>query len=92
MPVDACRAMHGISETEMETAGRSLRDRVESWLAPNRAVPVRVRAQRHAAGGRCVRVEATVPNGAVEICFFRHDDGAWHLFPPDPRRVTMRIG
>lgn len=76
----------------METARMSLRDRVESWLTPNRAIPFRVHALRHTAGGRCVRIEARVPSGDVEICFFRHDDGAWHVFPPDPRRVTMRIG
>jgi hypothetical protein len=75
----------------METMRKSLRDAVERWLTPNGAIPFRVRALRRTECKRCVRVEARVPTGDVAICFFQHDDGAWHVFPPFPRRVTMRV-
>nr|WP_025597763.1 hypothetical protein [Burkholderia sp. WSM2230] len=74
----------------METMQKSLRDAVERWLTPNGAIPFRVRSLRRAECKRCVRVEARVPTGDVAICFFQHDDGAWHVFPPFPRRLTMR--
>jgi hypothetical protein len=25
----------------------------------------------------------------VAILFFRHDDGTWHVFPPEPVRLAM---
>jgi hypothetical protein len=74
----------------METVRVSLREVVERWLMPSHAVPFRVRPLRNAARGRCVRVEARAPCGNIAICFFRHDDGAWRVFPPLPRRPTMR--
>jgi hypothetical protein len=74
----------------METVRMSLREVVERWLVPGHAVPFRVRALRNAARGRCVRVEARAPCGDIAICFFRHDDGAWRVFPPLPHRPTMR--
>ncbi|TCG02618.1 hypothetical protein BZM26_00410 [Paraburkholderia strydomiana] len=77
----------------MESARRSLREVVESWLSPNRAIPVRVRLFRLSslACGRYVRVEAKAATGLVAICFFRHEDGSWCVFPPGPRRPAMRV-
>ncbi|MFD1559516.1 hypothetical protein ACFSHT_28400 [Paraburkholderia silviterrae] len=76
----------------METVRMSLREVVERWMMPNHAVPFRVRPLRNgnAARGRCVQVEARAPCGNITLCFFRHDDGAWRVFPPLPRRLTMR--
>jgi hypothetical protein len=74
----------------VETVRISLREVVERWLAPSHAVPFRVRPLRHAARGRYVRVEARAPSGDIAICFFRHDDGAWRVFPPLPHRPAMR--
>jgi hypothetical protein len=75
----------------MMSARKSLRDAVESWITPNRAIPFRVRSLHRGERLRCVRVEARDTTGDVSICFFKHDDGAWHVFPPAPRRLTMRI-
>jgi hypothetical protein len=75
----------------MMSARKSLREAVESWLPPNRAIPFRVRSLRRNECKRCVRVEAKVPTGDVAICFFQHDDGGWHVFPPDPHRLMMRV-
>jgi hypothetical protein len=77
-------------ETEMEVDRVSLREVVERWLMPNHAVPFRVRPLRNAVRGRCVRVDARAPCGDIVICFFQHDDGAWRVFPPLPRRLMMR--
>ncbi|WP_322029279.1 hypothetical protein [Paraburkholderia sp. J76] len=75
----------------METVRMSLREVVERWLMPGHAVPFRVRPLRNAGRGRCVRVEARAPRGDITICFFRHEDGIWRVFPPLPRRLTMRV-
>ncbi|MFT4067814.1 hypothetical protein [Paraburkholderia sp.] len=75
----------------MNVTRQSLRDAMERWLIPNGAIPFRVRPLRRAKYRRCVRIDAKVPTGDVAICFFQHDDGAWHVFPPLPRHVTMRV-
>jgi len=74
----------------LDTVRKSLRDVVENWLTSNRAIPFRVRSLRRTECRRCVRVEARISTGDVAICFFQHDDGAWHVFPPFPRCLTMR--
>jgi hypothetical protein len=68
----------------MEAVRTSLRVVAETWFVPNRAIPVRVRSFRKAGSrnGRYVQVEASAPTGRVKIYFFRHDDGAWRVFPP----------
>lgn len=75
----------------MNTAGMSLRSMVEKWFAPTLTTTPRVTRFSHArcAYGRYVRVEASREEGnAFELCFFRHADGAWRVFPPDPGRVN----
>jgi hypothetical protein len=73
-------------------AEKSLRLLVEKWLMPTSATPVRVtqfsRTRPH--GRRYVRVEATWLEGPVALFFFQHDDGAWRVFPPETRRLTIR--
>lgn len=75
----------------MNVTRKSLRNAIERWLTPNRAVPVRIRSLSRIARRRCVRIEARVATGEVAICFFQHEDGAWHVFPPLPRHATMRV-
>lgn len=76
----------------MINAEKSLRLMVEKWLEPNSALRVRVTQFRrmHANRGRYVRVEALRPAGPVEIFFFRHGDGTWCVFPPEPERPMLR--
>jgi len=72
----------------MNPTERSLRLLVEKWLTPASETPVRVtRFSRTGPGRRrCVRVEALRLDGPVALFFFRHDDGTWHVFPPDNGR------
>ncbi|CAB3666364.1 hypothetical protein [Trinickia soli] len=72
-------------------ATSSLRQLVDKWLAPTAAVPARVTHvgrmlhDRH----RYVCVEANHHTGTLAIFFFRHDDGAWRVFPPAATRPAM---
>ncbi|TDG03970.1 hypothetical protein E1N52_31865 [Paraburkholderia guartelaensis] len=75
----------------MNTAEMSLRSIVEKWFAPTLTTTLRVTRFSHArcAYGRYVRVEASREEGnTIALCFFRHADGAWRVFPPDPRRAN----
>ncbi|RQS26827.1 hypothetical protein DIE00_02995 [Burkholderia sp. Bp8989] len=79
-------------DQERETARASLRSLVEKWLSPTDSEPVRVtRFSRTPSGHRrFVCVEALRSVGSIELAFFRHDDGAWHIFPPSHSGITMR--
>lgn len=72
----------------MNSAGFSLRVVVEKWFA---ATPVRVTRFKRTriSQSRFVRVETRSPSSPVSILFFKHEDGAWRVFPPDARRLTM---
>jgi hypothetical protein len=76
----------------MATAKNSLRVVVEHWLAPDPAKGVRVtefknRRSRH----ECyVCVESLTAAGPIALFFFRHQDGAWRVFPPGRERPAMR--
>ncbi len=71
---------------------RRLRTVVEKWLAPTPAAPLRVTRITGAAEGRQgVRVEVDGPRGTIGLMFFRHRDGAWHVFPPQDAGLMMRV-
>lgn len=71
----------------------SLRLRVEKWLGPTAATPVRVTrfGRMPINRRRYVCVEALRPAGALAICFFLHDDDTWCVFPPEVKRPAMSI-
>ncbi|CAD6561141.1 hypothetical protein LMG28727_07354 [Paraburkholderia kirstenboschensis] len=77
----------------MEKAEKSLRTLVEKWFAPTPAMPVRItrfsRTSSSARGYICV--EASRPAGSFAIFFFRHHDGTWCVFPPEPKRPAMSV-
>ncbi|RKE36356.1 hypothetical protein B0G76_2527 [Paraburkholderia sp. BL23I1N1] len=76
----------------MNKLARPLRVQIDKRLTPVPATPVRVTRLRAGPGGtRCVRVDALRREGAVALLFFRHDDGAWRVFPPDVQRPAMRV-
>ncbi|MGF6919426.1 hypothetical protein OKW28_003623 [Paraburkholderia sp. 40] len=77
----------------MASTGKPLRLMVENWLAPNRAMAVRVIEFGHFRShrGGYVRVEALWPTGSVSMFFFRHRDGTWNVFPPNPERPAMGV-
>jgi hypothetical protein len=74
----------------MKSAEVCLRSVVEKWFA---AAPIRVTRFKCSGMGhsRSVRVEARSSSKALSIIFFKHDDGAWRVFPPDGRRPAMRF-
>ncbi|REG59319.1 hypothetical protein B0G80_2060 [Paraburkholderia sp. BL6669N2] len=69
----------------MNTAEKSLRFLVEKWLTPTSRTPMRVTrfSRTGSSRRRYVCVEAQRPEGPVTLFFFRHDDGTWHVFPPE---------
>ena len=76
----------------MDARERSLRSMVEKWLAPIPSAPVRVTHFSRARSNqrRYVCVEVLRPTGPIEMFFFRHGDGTWCVFPPEPDRLVMR--
>jgi hypothetical protein len=80
-------------ERAMDKEKKSLRLLIEKWLAPTPAMPVRVTRMGgiHRHRMRYVCVEASRPAGPLEIFFFRHDDGTWHVFPPEAERPAMSV-
>jgi hypothetical protein len=69
----------------------SLHRMVEKWLAPRPEACLRVtlfkRMRSKCRGYVCV--EARYSTEVVSIVFFRHADGAWRVYPPEPNRPTM---
>jgi hypothetical protein len=77
----------------VSTAKSSLREIVEHWLAPDPADELRVTEfrNRRSNQGCYVCVETLTATGPVALFFFRHQDGAWRIFPPSRERPTMRV-
>lgn len=75
----------------MDTGRKSLRMLIEKWFAPT--IPVRVTrfSRIRSTPRRYVCVEASGQFGPLAIFFFRHDDGAWCVFPPEANRPAMRV-
>jgi hypothetical protein len=78
-------------EQAMNPVVSSLHHLVEKWLAPGPHGRVRVIRFGHSRsdGTRFVHVEASTRAGTRAIFFFRHDDGAWRVFPPRAKRPAM---
>jgi hypothetical protein len=76
----------------------SLSRLVEKWLMPTLATQIRVTRFSHTLELRGTRqnmrryvcVEALRPEGSIALFFFRHDDGTWHVFPPEIEHLTIR--
>lgn len=77
----------------MDGTRQSLRAMADKWLALRQDTMVEVR--RCARGGnnkrRCVYVRAIGMASEVGLFFFRHDDGAWYIFPPSDASPVVRI-
>jgi hypothetical protein len=76
----------------VNTGKNSLRAMIEHWLSPDPARGVRVTRFRNGRSKReCyVCVETLKAAGPVALFFFRHQDGAWRIFPPSLERPAMR--
>ncbi|WJZ79524.1 hypothetical protein QEN71_40140 (plasmid) [Paraburkholderia sabiae] len=76
-------------EEFVATVGARLRSMVEDWLAPDPERGIRVSHFGRSATRRYVRVVADNRTGPRGMFFFRHSDGKWCIFPPDPERPAM---
>ncbi|MBC8746539.1 hypothetical protein OKW43_007244 [Paraburkholderia sp. WC7.3g] len=72
---------------------RSLRSQVEKLIGSTRgqAVCVRLLDRTRSGGTRRVCIQIDRPTGSFSLFFFRHADGAWHVFPPGQHRPAMGI-
>ncbi len=75
----------------MKLGEGSLRSLIEKWLAPTAATPVHLTRCTFANSSqtRCVLARSAASERSFAIFFFRHDDGAWRVFPPPPRKPQM---
>ena len=61
---------------------RSLRDQAEKWLGVGEGAPLHVLfTGRTRARHRYVCIEAPRAASTRALFFFRHEDGAWRVFP-----------
>ena len=75
------------------TIEHSLHVQVEKWLARGSTTPVHVIefSRTPSTRRRYVCVEIAQPAGSRAMFFFRHDDGCWRVFPPEPARQKMNV-
>jgi hypothetical protein len=80
-----------VREQGMKVDENSLRKQVEKWLAPTPAMPAQVIqfSRSPANNRRYVCVQVARPTFSLAIFFFRHDDGAWRVFPPSSEGPAM---
>jgi hypothetical protein len=76
----------------MQSEVNSLRWLVEKWLPSAPATPLRMTRYGRANSSqiRIVRVQTSGTAMPFAIFFFRHDDGAWRVFPPAPGHLTVQ--
>jgi hypothetical protein len=69
----------------------SLRSLVEKWMSPSVGLTLQVSRCGYSDPHRrrFVRVRTECSTGMLEVAFFRHDDGCWHVFPQARTRPTM---
>ncbi len=75
----------------MASAGKSLRTMVQDWLAPDPTRGFRVSHYGRSIRGRYVCVVAVKRVDPMVMLFYRHRDGKWYVFPPEPERPAMRL-
>ncbi|MBC8746483.1 hypothetical protein OKW43_007302 [Paraburkholderia sp. WC7.3g] len=72
----------------MKLGESSLRSLIDKWIAPTATTSVHITRCTFANSGqtKCVLARSSAAENAFAIFFFRHDDGAWRVFPPPPRK------
>jgi hypothetical protein len=85
----------------MIASEQSLRVLVEKWLGAVSAGHLHVRSIHRIRAGRrrCVCIEVERASGSAfssafnsfTLFFFRHDNGAWHVYPPATVRPAMSL-
>ncbi|MDF3839889.1 hypothetical protein P3W85_44195 [Cupriavidus basilensis] len=95
MASNQSQAIHTIDQNiqgrARENAGEAtLRGLIDKWLGPTSTTSARitrVRSPQLRPGG-CVRVEVVRASDELSLYFFRHEDGAWRVFPPRDARLV----
>lgn len=77
----------------MNVAENSLRWLIEKWFGfPSDGTYRLTRSPPgHSSVGRCVCFESFGAGDAIKIFFFRHEDGAWSVFPPASKKPTFAL-
>jgi len=78
----------------MSVVGTSrLRMLMEKWLPREGRSRFRIERLRRGAPRtlRVVSVEITLQSGPATLIFFQHDNGVWHVFPPQTQSPCMSI-
>jgi hypothetical protein len=84
----------------MVASEQSLRVLVEKWLGAVSGGHLNVRSIHRIRAGRrrCIYIEVERASSAFSsafssftLFFFRHDDGAWHIYPPEAVRPAMSL-
>lgn len=83
----------------MDGTRQSLRAIADKWLVlqPDTLVEIRRCAHGrkngygHTGKRRCVYIRTLGAANEVGLFFFRHDDGAWYIFPPSDVSPVVRI-
>jgi len=68
---------------------RSLRVLVKDWFGNGESFRVTRPDRSTKMPWRVVRVEVSRSTGPLALVFFRHDDGAWCVYPPSTGQPTM---
>ncbi len=82
-----------LKEQDMKLGESTLRSLIEKWFAPTATNPVHLTRFTSPNSGqtRCVLARSCASESSLAIFFFRHDDGAWRVFPPPPRKPEMHF-
>jgi hypothetical protein len=70
---------------------RSLRAAIGKWLGADTCAGFRITRLGRAEERRwrCVRLDVDCSSRLFSVTFFRHDDGSWHVFPPNGKRPVI---
>ncbi|MFP3587893.1 hypothetical protein SCB29_30190 [Paraburkholderia sp. SIMBA_055] len=83
--------MNSATEPSIGTCSAPRTALVDKWLAPTWSVPARITevGRSGCTGVRYVRLEGRVSKRPLSNVFFRHNVGAWDVFPPAPASAAM---
>lgn len=77
----------------MDSQKSSLRELIDKWMSFESAQPIKVTrlicGPRRLWRGVCV--EALRASGSFSLVLFRHEDGSWRVYPPEPPQPVIAL-